>query len=93
MDLFHIIPPALVIAALLGLLGLHRVRQAGENITAEWERRAYDAEVLRRQKHSAEQAARKALEKMPSLRTELKDHRNPTHPASATWSGDWEEMR
>jgi len=82
MDFFHLIPPAVVVAVLLGAFGLHRIRCAGENITAEHERRAYDAEVLRRQKHSAERAARKSLEKMPSLRTQLKDHKNPTRPGS-----------
>lgn len=83
MDIFHLIPPAIVIAVLLGAFGMYRIRMAGENITAQHERRAYDAEVLRRQKHSAEEAARKALEKMPSLRTQLKDHKNPTPPAES----------
>jgi len=92
MDYFHLIPLAVVVAVLLGALGLHRIRQAGENITAEHERRAFEALVARNQKHSAEQAARKALESMPSLRTPLRDHKNHTHPAS-TWSGDWEDMR
>jgi len=88
------LPPAIVILALcLGAYALRKIREAGEDITLEYERRAFEALVARNQKHAAEQAARKALEKMPSLRTELKDHRNPTHPASATWSGDWEEMR
>lgn len=92
MDFFHLIPPAVVIAVLLGAFGLYRIRRAGEDITAEHERRAFEALVARNQKHAAEQAARKALEKMPSLRAPLKDHKNPTRPAS-TWNGDWEEMR
>lgn len=92
MDFFHLIPPAVVIAVLLGAFGLHKSRQAGENVTAGHERRAFEAEVRRKQRHAAQQAARKALEKMPSLRAPLKDHKNPTHPAS-TWNGDWEEMR
>jgi len=101
MDYFHLIPPAVVIAVLLGAFGLYKSRQAGENVTAAHERRAYDAEVLRKQRHSAQQAARKALEAMPSLRTPLSDYKNPTQPAShkplsapaSTWNGDWEEMR
>ena len=92
MDVYDAILAALV-SLCFGAYGLHKSRQAGENVTAAHERRAYDVEVRRKQRHSAQQAARKALEKMPSLRTELKDHKNPTRPASTTWSGDWEEMR
>ena len=57
----------------------------------EWKRQAI-RQGYKLNRGPIENAA-EVLNGMQSLRTELKDHRNPTHPASATWSGDWEEMR
>jgi len=72
-----------VVALLLGGYGFRQIRKAGEDITAEKERHAYDALVKRQQEHSAEQARKQAFKDIgPYLRRELKDHRNPTRPGS-----------
>lgn len=79
----ELISPAIVIAVLLGLYGLIKMRQAGENITQQHERRAFEALVARNQRHAAEKAREKALDSIgPYLRRELKDYKNLTRPGS-----------
>lgn len=73
---------ALIIAgALLIVWATYKIRQAGEAITRAHEDAAAEEEILRRRKHDAELARKKAMLKVaPILKRPLTDYRNPTQP-------------